>query len=381
MISSVEFREQSNAIRLETHHEPLVLHLLQSENSKVDLKLFAEILLGLLLMAVLFGVWCDQRYSRRILLPKISEKPMFMALRVTPCEDGESVKFSTRDGKLLRGVYVRTTAPKRAGILIFSHEFLADRWSFQVYAEGVREAGFDIFSFDFRNHGESDEDPTHPSLQWLTDREYIDLEAALDYVRSRPDHDETGVALFGVSRGGSVSLAMAAKRTDVWGVITDSAFPTVGTLVPYMIRFATLYVKMGTIVEKFPSFVFRFIGYRGISKAEKKYGCRFLHLESLVGKISPRPWLAIHGQSDNYITTDVAERLFNLASQPKEMWVVSKAKHNRSQQIEPEEYRRRITEFLCSNAPSRQASMTDSNYKRMTQPESSGDRLIQTANS
>ena len=57
----------------------------------MDLKLFAEILLGLLVMAILFAIWCDQRYSRRILLPKITEKPMFMALRVPPCEDGETV--------------------------------------------------------------------------------------------------------------------------------------------------------------------------------------------------------------------------------------------------------------------------------------------------
>ena len=347
----------------------------------MDLKLFAEILLGLLVMALLFAIWCDQRYSRRILLPKITEKPMFMALRVPPCEDGETVKFSTKDGKLLRGVYVRTTAEKRLGTMVFSHEYLADRWSFQVYAEGVREAGFDIFSFDFRNHGESAEDPTHPSLPWLTDREFMDLEAALDYVRSRPDHDETGVALFGISRGGSVSLAMAARRTDVWGVITDGAFPTVGTLVPYMIRFATLYVKMGSIVEKFPTFIFRFIGYRGISKAEKKYGCRFLHLESLVGRISPRPWLAIHGQADNYITTDVADRLFQIASQPKTMWVVPKAKHNRSQQIDPEEYKRRITEFLSNHAPSRQALIAEETFQRLAHQDNTNGLLIQASNS
>lgn len=322
----------------------------------MDYKLIVAILLGALTIVVLFGIWCDQRYSRRILLPKISEKPMFMALRVPPCADGERVKFSTTDGMLLQGVYVKTKLPNRLGTMIFCHEYLADRWSFQAYAEGVLESGFDIFSFDFRSHGDSQDDPSHPSLPWLTDHEFMDLEAALDYVRSRPDHDENGVALFGISRGGSTALAMAAKRTDVWGVITDGAFPTVGTLVPYMIRFAKLYVQMGSIVEKFPPIVFRFVGYRGISKAEKKYGCKFLHLESLVGKISPRPWLAIHGQADNYITTDVAERLFQAAKEPKELWVVAKAKHNRSQQVEPEEYKRRLTEFLVQNAPLSQKS-------------------------
>ena len=347
----------------------------------MDFKLLAEILLGLGVFVILFGIWCDQRYSRRILLPKISEKPMFVALRVPPCEDGELVKFSTRDGMLLQGVYVRALAPKRLGTLIFSHEYLADRWSFQAYAEGVREAGFDIFSFDYRSHGESQDDPSHPSLPWLTDHEFMDLEAAMDYIRSRPDHDENGVALFGISRGGSTALAMAAKRTDVWGVITDGAFPTVGTLVPYMIRFAKLYVKMGSIVEKFPSFVFRFVGYRGVARAEKKYGCEFLHLESLVGKISPRPWLAIHGQADNYITTDVAERLFQAAREPKQMWIVPKAKHNRSQQVEPEEYRRRLTEFLVANAPANQSRVELSVAGQPAGEENNPGLLIHTANS
>ncbi|MFM1801368.1 MAG: hypothetical protein RJA81_720, partial [Planctomycetota bacterium] len=229
----------------------------------MDLTLFSEIVLGLLVFVVLAAIWCDQQYSRRILLPKISEQPMFLALRIAPCEDGTCVRFSTRDGKLLQGTYFHSKASEKLGTVVFSHEFLANRWSFQVYADGLRESGFDIFAFDFRNHGDSDVDTSHPSLPWLTDREYMDLEAALDYLCSRPDYDGKGFALFGVSRGGSTSLAMASKRADVWAVITDGAFPTIGTLIPYMSRFAALYVRLGFIVERFPRFMFRFVAYRG----------------------------------------------------------------------------------------------------------------------
>lgn len=324
----------------------------------MDLTLFSEIILGLLVFVVFAAIWCDQLYSRRIVLPKISEQPMFLALRVPPCEDGNCIRFSTRDGKLLQGTYFKTTARERIGVVVFCHEFLANRWSFQIYADGLRESGFDLFAFDFRNHGDSDLDDSHPSLPWLTDREYMDLEAALDYLGSRPDSDGTGYALFGVSRGGSTALALAAKRADVWAVITDGAFPTLGTLIPYMMRFATLYVRLGFLVELFPNFLYRFVGYRGLIYAEHKYGCKFLHLESLVGKIAPRPWLAIHGQSDNYITPEIAKELFAQARQPKQMWIVPKAKHNRSQQLQPVEYKEKITGFLRSNAPSVQLSVS-----------------------
>lgn len=327
-----------------------------------------EILLGSVILVALGALWCDQQYSRKILLPKITEKPMFLALRVEPCPDGELIKFTSTDGKLLHGSYFHTTATKRLGILVFSHEYLANRWSFQVYADGVREAGFDVFAFDYRNHGDSEDDTSHPSLPWLTDREVMDLEAALDYLRSRPDYDQMGVALMGVSRGGSTSLAMASKRSDVWAVITDGAFPTVGTLMPYMIRFAELYVRLGFIVKRLPHFVYRFVAYRGLIYAQKKYGCEFLNLESMIGRISPRPWLAIHGLSDNYITPEVARRMFQIGREPKELWMVPKAKHNRSQQLFPEEYRKRITEFLVNASPSRKAELASEAIKLLENP-------------
>lgn len=276
---------------------------------------------------------------------------MFVALRVPPCEDVEKVRFATRDGKMLEGVYARTTADFRRGVLVFCHEYLADRWSFQIYADGLREAGFDVFSFDFRNHGESEHDPLHPSLPWLTNLEFLDLEAAIDYLQCRADKDPNGVALFGVSRGGSTALAMAARRKDVWAVVTDGAFPTVGTLIPFMSRFAALYVNLPYLVDHLPRPFLKFVGYRGIAKAERKFGCRFLHLESLVARIGPRPWFAIHGESDSYISVQVARELFDIAREPKRMWIVPKAKHNRSQQVQPEEYRDRIVDFLLNYAP------------------------------
>lgn len=317
----------------------------------MDLTLLGEIAIGISLFGLILAIWSDQRYSRTLLLPKISEKPMFVALRVPPCEDVERMRFSTRDGKMLEGVYARNTSGYRKGVVVFCHEFLADRWSFQVYADGLRESGFDVFSFDFRNHGESETDPQHPSLPWLTNLEFLDLEAALDYLQCRADKDPRGVALFGISRGGSTALAMAARRKDIWAVVTDGAFPTVGTLIPFMSRFAALYVNLPYLVDHLPRPFLKFVGYRGIAKAERKFGCRFLHLESLVARISPRPWFSIHGESDSYIGIEVARELFDTAREPKQMWSVPKAKHNRSQQMHPEEYRNRILDFLTTHMP------------------------------
>ena len=72
-----------------------------------------------------------------------------------------------------------------------------------------------------------------------------DLQGALAYLRSRPDHDPAGFGLFGVSRGGSTALVVGAAERDVWGVVTDGAFPTRGTMTAYILRWAEIYARSG----------------------------------------------------------------------------------------------------------------------------------------
>ena len=104
-----------------------VKHLVSApELREVNWTLMGEIALGLSLIGLVLAIWSDQRYSRSLLLPKLSEKPMFVVLRVPPCMDVESVRFSTRDGKLLEGVYARHLGAFRRGVVVFCHEYLAD---------------------------------------------------------------------------------------------------------------------------------------------------------------------------------------------------------------------------------------------------------------
>ena len=70
------------------------------------------------------------------------EKPLFLPLRLPPAPGGEGVRFPTADGLELAGTYLRATTPARVGVLVFCHEFLSDRWSFQPYLEPLRARGF-----------------------------------------------------------------------------------------------------------------------------------------------------------------------------------------------------------------------------------------------
>src|SRR5439155_19846448 len=61
---------------------------------------------------------------------KFEEPPLFLPLRLSPAELSESVEFFTEDGLRLAGSYLRARTDERAGVLVYCHEFLSDRWSF-----------------------------------------------------------------------------------------------------------------------------------------------------------------------------------------------------------------------------------------------------------
>ena len=110
-------------------------------------------------------------------------QPLFLPLRLDPQELGEPIEFTTDDGFELKGSYLEGRTKAQAGIIVYCHEFLSDRWSYFPYLDHLRDLGFDIFTFDFRNHGESDSEPGFQPMQWTSDREVRDLKAALKALR------------------------------------------------------------------------------------------------------------------------------------------------------------------------------------------------------
>jgi alpha-beta hydrolase superfamily lysophospholipase len=294
-----------------------------------------------------FAVWKYTPIIGRI----FEEKPLFLPLRVPPVQGGDDVRFQTADGLDLVGTYLKARTPRRSGVIVYCHEYLSDRWSAILYADHLRNQGFDLFSFDFRNHGESDVDPSYSPLQWVTDREVTDLTAALAYLRTRHDADPAGVGLFGVSRGGGTALSVAGGDPRVWGVITDGAFPTRGTMLPYILRWAELYVGSRYLWKWVPVVVFDFLGWAALLRTGAKLGCRYASVERGVSRLAPRPWLSIHGGRDNYIGVDIAKKLFKRAGEPKELWVVEGAKHNRCREKDPVGYPERISSFLQHYSP------------------------------
>ena len=312
---------------------------------------------ALILVGFLAYVWI--KYGA-IIGRIFEESPVFQPMRAEPLAGGEDVRFPTADGLSLAGTYLASRTPTRAGVVVFCHEFLGDRGSASAYADSLRDLGFDLFAFDFRNHGDSQCEPSYAPLQWVSNRETRDLKAALAYLRKRPDADPAGVGLFGVSRGGSAAICVAAREPRVWAVATDGAFPTRGTMLAYIFRWAEIYVSSPWFWKIMPRQLFELVGWAGRMRSQWRLGRRFLSVERAAAAIAPRPLMMIHGEKDNYIGPAIARGLFDRARDPKELWLIPGAKHNRCREADPVGYRALVDSFFRRFAPRRTTPASES---------------------
>ena len=300
-----------------------------------------------LLMAL--GMTIQYVYLRAKYLPMMirifQEKPLFNVPRGQPFTNAEDVAFPTTDGLTLRGCYLATPL-RRRGVILFGLEFGSNRWSCRAYCEHLVEAGFDVFAFESRNQGDSDGMANYDPLQWVTDYEVQDAQAALAYLKARPDADSRGIGFFGISKGAGAGLFAASRDPFVLCCVTDGVFGTYSTVVPYMRQWFRIYNQSYRLQGLLPSWYYGAVGLAGLNQTARERHCHFPHLESALPRLGPRPLLMIHGEADNYIRVEMALALFKCARQPKEFWLVPGAKHNQALHQVGDEYRRRVLAFF-----------------------------------
>jgi fermentation-respiration switch protein FrsA (DUF1100 family) len=327
--------------------------LIAENNQGVASVLWLWIALGIvlgvpaLLALSLFVLWIYLRVTYGPQLIRIfQEKPLFIIPRGQPVEGADDVRFQTADGLELRGCYLRTPSAQRRGVILFGIEFGSNRWSAVPYCEHLLTNGFDVFAFETRGQGDSPIQPNYEPSQWVTNFEVADAEAALGYLKSRPDADPRGVGFFGISKGGGAGLLAAARDPYVRCCVTDGIFATFTTVVPYMRKWISIYNKSYFIQHVLPAWYYELVGRACVGRMARKLGFHLPDLEKAMPKLAPRPLLMIHGGGDTYIKPEMAQALFNRARAPKEIWIVEGAKHNQALHVAGEQYRSRVLEFF-----------------------------------
>ena len=121
------------------------------------------------------------------------------------------VEFTTSDGLRLKGWYVAS----RNGAAVIS---IPGRASSQKRAKLLARHGYGVLVYDRRGEGESDGDPN--AFGWHGER---DVDAAVAYLRTRPDVDPTRIGGIGLSVGGEMLIAAAAQSTGLRAIVTEGA--------------------------------------------------------------------------------------------------------------------------------------------------------------
>ena len=211
----------------------------------------AIVLLVLIAALILSGVWLFHLASAINICETVATlgtgaAGQFSLATLGCCEECE---FASLDGVTLRGTYVHRHTQQRHGVVVFCHEFGGDRHVAASYVSGLLDHGFDVFAFDFRNHGTSDHMEGYLPRAWATQYEVQDVLGAIDYLRTSDYADVAGVALMGLSRGGCAAISAASRHDGIWAVITDGAFESRWVTTAYIRRFMPQFVRLAHGIE------------------------------------------------------------------------------------------------------------------------------------
>ena len=256
----------------------------------------------------------------------------------------EEQRFRTADGAELRGVLVRGPGDPR-GIVVFSPEFGGDLETWRRYAPFVPRAGWWLLAYDFRGTGNSAPWPGHVPRKWASEREVVDLEAAVAHARTLAGGRFSSVCLFGISRGGLASLAVAARDRGIPGVVLEGSGSTLEVIYNYTVKWSRVFAPE-RVCAAIPQSLYRLVSRMVLRISEWRVGYRFLELAKLEAPASGGPVLFVHGERDRHVTPDMARRAFAAFPGQKDLWMVPAARHNGAVLKHPEEYRARVLAHL-----------------------------------
>lgn len=135
--------------------------------------------------------------------------------------------------------------------------------------------------------------------------------------------------------GGAVAVLAAVQFSAIRAVAVDSAYADPAKAIARS-QWLTYHIP------RIP------LGQLCIWGTELRLGCRLRTVSPIrvVRRLAPRPLLVIHGMQDLGIPPEEGKALFEMAGQPKELWLVPGADHVSSFYLNPETYSQRVLGFF-----------------------------------
>jgi fermentation-respiration switch protein FrsA (DUF1100 family) len=220
-----------------------------------------------------------------------------------PCSYGPSGRFitlETPDGERLCAVHLPN--PQARYTLLYSHGNAEDLGDVLPELEGLRQAGFAVFAYDYRGYGLSTGTPAVKGA-------CIDVLTAYRYLTTALGVPARQIVLYGRSVGGGPTVQLAASQ-PVGGVILQSTF-----------------TSSFVVVTRVPILPFD----------------RFNNL-ALIDRIGC-PLLVMHGRRDGVVPFSHGLKLYARAATPKRSLWLDDVGHNSFPGIHEQQYWTALSEF------------------------------------
>ncbi len=241
--------------------------------------------------------------------------------------DFQTVELTTEDGLKLAAWYIPS---KNGAAIIVQHGYKSDREEMLDEAAMLSRHGYGAILVDLRAHGLSDGD-----LITFGRLEVRDVDAAYQYLLTRPDVDPERIGALGNSMGAVTLLLYAAQNPEIKAVVSDSAF-------------ASLQDEVANGVERMtglPAFPFAPL-IQFFAEQQAGFSAREVAAVEHIDEISPRPVFILQGGADQTVSPDSGQRLYDAAGEPRELWFDPQLDHVQFSTKRAEEYETRVAAFF-----------------------------------
>lgn len=236
----------------------------------------------------------------------------------------ENIEFPSDSGTTIKGWILE--GEKGKGAIVLMHGVRANRLALIDRMKFLHKAGFSVLAFDFQASGESE--GKQITFGYLENK---DAEASVKFIKEKLSDEKIGV--IGISMGGAAFLlSKNMPKTDA--LILEMVYPTMQKAIENRLN---LWLFHGAY-NLSPLLTLQFPMRLGVSVDDLRPIDKISNLNI--------PLLIIAGENDQHTTLEESKQLFAAANEPKELWIVSNAKHEDLFKVAPTDYEKRVTTFF-----------------------------------
>lgn len=246
-------------------------------------------------------------------------------LLLTPADinlDYRQLPVTTVDGVQLDG-WLLPGKPPVKGTVVYLHGNAQNISYHLASVHWLPQEHYNVYLYDYRGFGASQGKPT-------IENSIADFAAVMATLTEIIPQEQQKYIVLGQSLGGALAIAAVAKYKQIYPIdllVVDSAFSGFR-------KIAREKLESVWLTKPFSSLL-------GLTVTNQPDILRQIAL------ISPTPVVIIQGMEDQIVPPHHAERLFQAAKQPKELWLQQNARHTQS--LTHKKMRERFVNLMVRN--------------------------------